>query len=258
MILGVLQARLGSTRLPGKVLKPILGKPMLSLQLQRLGRCRRMDALSVATSADPKDDAIETLCREMQVPCFRGSEEDVLDRVYRAARVYGPRHVVRLTGDCPLTDPAVVDEVIAEHLAGDYDYTSNCRVLTFPDGLDAEVMRFTCLEEAWREARLPSHREHVTPFLHQQPDRYELGSVTAEADYSYYRWVVDRAEDLELVNSVYRALYPRDPHFTWRDVLALVEEKPELAELNAGIPRDEGWSRSLEEDARFSEGIGPQ
>ena len=130
MILGVLQARLGSERFPGKVLKPVLGKPMLSLQLQRLGRSRRMDALLVATSADPGDDAIASLCREMQVPCFRGSQDDVLDRVYRAAGVYGPRHVVRLTGHCPLADPAVVDEVIAEHLAGDHDYTSNCQLRT--------------------------------------------------------------------------------------------------------------------------------
>lgn len=258
MILGVLQARLGSERFPGKVLKPVFGKPMLSLQLQRLGRCRRMDALLVATSADPGDDAIASLCREMQVPCFRGSRDDVLDRVYRAAGVYGPRHVVRLTGHCPLADPAVVDEVIAEHLAGDYDYTSNCQLRTFPDGLDAEVMRFACLEEAWREARLPLYREHVTPFLHQQPDRYELGSVTAEADYSHLRWVVDGAEDLEMVRRIYRALYPRDPHFSWRDVLALVEQAPELSALNAGIPRDEDWSRSLEEDAKLSEGIGPQ
>ena len=257
MILGVVQARLGSTRLAGKVLMPILGKPMLSLQLQRLGRCRRMDALLVATSADPEDDPIASLCREMQVLCFRGSQDDVLDRVYRAADVYGPRHVVRLRADCPLADPAVVDEVIDEHLAGDHDYTSNCRVRTFPDGLDTEAMRLSCLQEAWREARLPLHRHHVTPFLHQQPDRYQIGSVTAEADYSHHRWVIDGAEDLELVSRIYRALHPRDPHFSWRDVLALVEQDPELAALNAGIVRDEGWSRSLEEDAKFCERSGP-
>lgn len=239
MILGVLQARLGSTRLPGKVLAPILGRPMVSLQLQRLGRARRMDALVVATGADPADDDVAALCRELCVPCYRGSQEDVLDRIYRAASGYGPGHVVRLTGDCALADPALVDEVIGEHLAGDHDYTSNCIRRTFPDGLDSEAMRFSCLEEAWREARLPAHREHVTPFLYQQPHRYQLGSVTAEADYSHHRWVVDREEDLELVRRIYRELYPGDPFFSWRDVLALVERKPELTGLNAGIARSE-------------------
>ena len=254
MILGVLQARCGSTRLPGKVLKPILGRPMLSLQLQRLGRARRMDALLVATSTEPGDEPIVAMCEDLQVPFFRGSEKDVLDRVYRAAQAYAPRHVVRLTGDCPLADPDVVDQVIEDHLRGGYDYTSNCMLRTYPDGLDVEAVRFECLEEAWREARLPSHREHVTPFFYQQPDRYGLGSVTGEDDYSHHRWAVDHPEDFELVSKIYELLYRENPHFSWRDVLALVEEKPELTALNAGIPRDEGWKKSLEEDARFSEG----
>jgi spore coat polysaccharide biosynthesis protein SpsF len=137
--------------------------------------------------------------------------------------------VVYVTGSCPLIDPSVVDAVIEEHVSGGHDYTSNFQPRTYPYGLEAEAIQFTALEEAWREARLAEHRERVTPFVHGQPDRYQLGSVTAGADYSQHRWAADRGEDLELIRRIYEALYREDPHFSWRDVLALVYRQPELA-----------------------------
>ena len=158
MILGILQARASSRRLPGKVMKPILGRPMLERQIERLRRARRLDKLVVATSTDPSDDPIAALCRSLAVECFRGSLDDVLDRFYQAARRAAPRAVVRLTGDCPLADPAVIDQLIELHARGGYDYTSNTLTRSYPDGLDAEVTQLHCLEAAWREARLPSER----------------------------------------------------------------------------------------------------
>src|SRR5215831_8692767 len=175
MILGILQARASSRRLPGKVLKPILGRPMLERQIERVRRSRRMDRLTVATSTDASDDAIAALCQALTVDCFRGSLEDVLDRFYQAARQYAPRAVVRLTGDCPLTDPRVIDELIETHCREGYDYTAN--VLPprqIPDGLDVEVIAMSCLETTWREAKLPSEREHVTPFIYNHRERFRF------------------------------------------------------------------------------------
>jgi len=165
MILAILQARVSSTRLPGKVLKPILGMPMLLRQIERVKQAKLIEQLLVATSDDKSDDPIEQLCRENDIACFRGSLDDVLDRFYQAAKPYQPDHIVRLTGDCPLIDPQLIDEVVVFCLSGDYDYVSNAFEPTYPDGLDVEVFRFPCLQQAWEEAELPSEREHVTLFI---------------------------------------------------------------------------------------------
>jgi spore coat polysaccharide biosynthesis protein SpsF len=248
MILGILQARVSSTRLPGKVLEPILGQPMLARQIERLARCQAIDRLIVATSRDASDDAIADLCRELGVECFRGSLDDVLDRFYQAAIHHAPEHVVRLTGDCPLADPALIDALIRFHLAEDSDYTSNCHEPSLPDGLDAEVMRMAALATAWREARLPSEREHVTPFIRNHPQRFRIRLWKHPVDLSAHRWTVDEAADLAFVRAVYAALYPRDPAFGMQDVLDLIAQKPELAALNAGIRRNAGYEKSLRED----------
>ena len=250
LILGVLQARMTSRRLPGKVLRPLAGAPMLARQLERLQRSRLITRLLVATSDDPSDDAIEALCAGLGVACFRGALEDVLDRVYRAAAGVAPDHVVRLTADCPLADAEVVDRVISHHLQGGFDYVSNALQPTFPDGLDAEVMRMSCLETAWREAVLPSHREHVTPFLYSHPQRFRIGEVRNHVDLSSHRWTVDEPEDLAFVEKVYAALYPGNRAFGLNDVLALLQARPELAGANAR-PRNEGLARSQERDRAF-------
>jgi spore coat polysaccharide biosynthesis protein SpsF len=245
-VLAILQARVSSTRLPRKVLKPILGRPMLLHQLDRVRRARTLDALVVATSTDPGDDAIEELCATAGIACFRGSLEDVLDRFYRAALPYRPQHVVRLTGDCPLADPEVIDRVVNVCRAESLDYAG--AEPSFPDGLDVEVMRFSVLEEAWRQATRPSDREHVTQFINRQPDRFRIRGVANDVDLSHLRWTVDEPEDFELVTRIYEALYPANPAFTTRNILDLLARQPALATLNQGIVRNAGLAKSLEAD----------
>lgn len=251
-VLAVLQARYSSTRLPGKVLMPLLGEPMLYRQIERIQGAKLIDRLIVATSRDAADDQLAEMCREKGIDCFRGDLNDVLDRFYQAAVSDAPDHVVRLTGDCPLTDPELIDSIIRFHLEGGYDYSSNTIQPTFPDGLDVEVCRFSALCRAWQETTLPSQREHVTPFIHQQPERFRLGSFVDDWDRSWLRWTVDEPDDFELVAKIYGALYPRNPRFTTADVMALVEASPELATLNIHHGRNEGYALSLRKDARLS------
>lgn len=254
MILAILQARVSSTRLPGKVLKPLLGAPMLTRQIERVRRARLIDTLIVATSTDPSDDAIEALCRGAGIACHRGALQDVLDRYYQAAKPYQPDHIVRLTGDCPLADPEVIDRLIRFYLDGGYDHASNGgEPTTFPDGLDVEAFRFSALEAAWREARLPSEREHVTPFIYNHPERFRLGSYRNDVDLSHLRWTVDEPADFDLVKIVYEALYPAKPDFGTADILALLDARPELGAMNTHHARNEGYAKSLQEDTAFLE-----
>lgn len=249
MILAILQARMSSSRLPGKVLKPLLGKPMLLRQIERLKRAQKLDHLLVATSTETSDDAIDGLCKEHELMCFRGNLNDVLDRFYQAARLFKPEHVVRLTADCPLTDPVLIDEIITYYLNENYDYASNAIEATFPDGLDVEVFRFTCLKEGWEEATLPSQREHVTPFIHQQPQRYKVGHYKSATDLSHLRWTVDEQKDFELVSMIYESLYPANPDFSTQDILRLLDKRSELQNWNSRYQRNEGYIKSLLEDA---------
>ena len=249
MILGILQARVSSRRLPGKVLKPILGRPMLERLIERLRRSRRMDKVVFSTSSDASDDAIAALCQSLAVECFRGSLDDVLDRFYQAADRHSAGNVVRLTGDCPLADPTVVDRLIELHAAGGYDYTSNTLTRSYPDGLDAEVTQMRCLEAAWREARLPSEREHVTPFIYRHPERFHLGNLAQPTDLSHLRWVVDEPADFAFIAAIYGALYPEKPAFETADVLGLLERRPDIAVLMGRAPANEGYQRSLAADA---------
>ncbi len=253
MILAVLQARVSSRRLPGKVLRPILGQPMIARQMERIRRARTLDGLVLATSSDASDDPLQALGAQLGVEVHRGALEDVLDRFHSAAAPRRPAHVVRLTGDCPLIDPRIVDRVVEEHLEQGSDYCSNAVVRTYPDGLDVEIMRFEALESAWNEARLPSEREHVTPFLYKRPERFRLHAVTREPDLSALRWVVDREEDLEIVRAVFERLYDSDPGFGMEEVLALARSEPQIFAGNAAFAMDEGWKVSLEDDAAFLE-----
>lgn len=247
MIVAVLQARASSTRLPGKVLKPILGKPMLQHQIERIKRAGLVEKLVLATSEGSEDDPVAALGAACGVDVYRGSLEDVLDRFYRAAEPHSPSHVVRLTGDCPLADPDVIDAVTRFALEGGYDYASNALRPTFPDGLDVEVATFDALRTAWREATSKPDREHVTSFLHRQPERFRLGSYENGADLSALRWTVDEPEDFELVRAIYEALYPARPDFRTGDVLALLRDNPRISTLNAGKIRNEGYLKSLRE-----------
>lgn len=246
--IAVLQARMSSSRLPGKVLLRTCGKPLLQLQIERILRARRVDALVVATSTESSDDELQALCGELGIACHRGSLDDVLDRVTAAARPFAPGWVVRLTGDCPLADPAVIDAVIEAGHAPDVDYASNALHPSYPDGLDAECVRWSVLEQASREARKPSEREHVTPFVHTQPHRFRLREVRHTVDLSARRWTVDEPADFVFVSQVYEHLYRADPAFGMAEILAFEDAHPWLAGLHAHARRNEGYERSLARD----------
>ncbi len=249
MIVAIVQARISSARLPGKTLLPVLGRPLLARQLERIRRARRIDSFLVATSAQASDDPIQRLCEQEGIVCHRGSLDDVLDRYYSAARAASAQTIVRLTGDCPLIDPAVLDYVIERYYAARADYASNTMEPTYPDGLDVEVFSYSALETTWREALLPSEREHVTPFLYKHPERFRLVSVRQAQNQSTLRWTVDNPEDYQLVCRIYEALYPAMPDFSMQNVLDLFKLDPGLVEINKHLSRNEGYQRSLAGDA---------
>jgi spore coat polysaccharide biosynthesis protein SpsF len=230
----IIQARMGSTRLPGKVLKDLGGQTVLARVIARLRRARLIDELLVATTHSPADDALVTECGNCSVALYRGDENDVLDRYYQAAKMARADVVVRITSDCPLIDPEITGKTIAAFMKVLPDYASNALVRTYPRGLDTEVMSIEALSRAWQQARNPHEREHVTPYIYQHPEKFKILSVTGDADYSRQRWTLDTAEDLELIRSIY-ARFPGDAVFSWRDVLQLVEREPELLKINAAV-----------------------
>ena len=233
-MVAIVQARMGSTRLPGKVLKDIAGQTMLARVMDRLRRARLIDSLLVATTDRPADDAIVEECRRCQLPVFRGDQDDVLDRYYRAAQLTKADAIVRVTSDCPLIDPEVTDKTIAAFLESRPDYAANNLVRTYPRGLDTEVVWMNALAHAWQQAQKSYERSHVTAYIYEHPAEFKILPVTGHADYSSHRWTVDTPEDLEFVRAVYTRLKD-DADFLWRDVLALVEREPQLAELNRSI-----------------------
>jgi len=250
-IVSIIQARVSSSRLPNKVLMDVMGSPMLARQIERMIRVKSLENLVVATSNHNEDNAIEDMCREIGIDCYRGSLDDVLDRFYRCAEKYSPEHVVRITGDCPLIDPDIIDRVVSFHLENGHDYTSNVLAPTWPDGMDVEVMRFRCLAEAHEEATAPSEREHVTSFIYKHPERFNLGSVTQTEDLSSIRLTVDEPEDFELVCKIYHYLYPHNPTFGLDDVMNLLHETPELMGLNKKFERNEGLRQSEQKDLQY-------
>jgi glutamate-1-semialdehyde 2,1-aminomutase len=250
--LAIVQARTSSSRLPGKVLLPLEGMPLILFQLERLRRCNRIDRLVLATSSDPSDDALADLVSQACVPVFRGDLNDVLER-YRACSAREQASVVvRLTGDCPLSDPALIDELVEAFHSGDWDYLSNCadeNQLTVPDGFDAEVFKAGLLERAAAEARLPSEREHVTPWMRSEAAGLRWGHFRHEPARSYYRVTVDDPVDLDVVRRISAALYPVDPGFGVDAVVGYLDAHPELAGRNLATIRNEGYLKSLADDA---------
>ena len=237
-VVGIIQARMSSNRLPGKVLLDIGGDPMIMRVYTRARRAKRLDEVIIATSVDVEDVPIVRLCEEMGIPYSRGNALDVLDRFKSAAREYGAEIVVRLTADCPLIDPDLIDQTVDAFLVSDppADFATNRLPWdrTFPVGLDTEVCARSTLEIAWREADEPHQREHVMPFFYENPERFHLLHVRNDKDYGQLRWTVDTAEDLAFIREVYTRFDGRDD-FTWREVLALLEKEPELAEINAHV-----------------------
>jgi len=251
MILAILQARVSSSRLPEKVLKPILGKAMLLHQIERIQYSNMIDKLVVATSTNVSDDAIEKICQDNNIKVFRGDLNNVLDRFCQCASQYNPKHIVRLTGDCPLSDWQAIDQTIQYHIKGKYDYVNNRSKPAFPDGLDVEVITYSALKSACDNAVLPSEKEHVTLYIRHRKDKFKLGYFCSAKDWSHMRWTVDEPEDFILVEKIYKNLYKDNPKFLMKDVLELLNNQPELLKINSHIGASEGMKKSLKEDEEF-------
>lgn len=252
--IAIIQARMTSTRLPGKILADLAGKPLLFHVVSRARQATSIDEVIVATTDSPKDNETYKWCVNNNIICFRGSEDDVLDRYYQAAKCFHAGSIVRLTADCPLLDPFVIDRVVNFFKNGDYDYVSNVLEPTYPDGLDTEVFSFSTLERTWKEAVLKSEREHVTPFIRKSPHLFRSANVKNDVDLSANRWTVDEQDDLEFVRRVY-ASFGSNTLFGTSDIIALLHTEPEINSINASFKRNEGYQRSLAEDKHFKEKI---
>lgn len=233
-VVAIIQARMGSTRLPGKVLRDLGGETVLARVVSRTRRSTLLGGVCVATSVLPVDDVIAQECGRLSVACFRGDEEDVLDRYYQAAQHHSADAVVRITADCPLVDPELIDDTVRAFRDRKPDYATNSLLVTYPRGLDVEVFTMDALARAWREAREPYQRVHVTPYIYENPRAFTALSLVAPADYSRYRWTLDTPEDLVLLRAIYQRFGNRDD-FHWREVLALMEREPEMAEMNSQV-----------------------
>lgn len=236
-----LQARMGSTRLPGKVLKQVLDKPLLAYQIERLKRVQGADAVVVLTSNLPLDDPIVELCKKLSISHYRGDAENVLKRFYDAAQQRQTETVVRICGDCPLIDPEIVDEAIKTFKSQQPQvaYVSNCLKRTYPRGQDVEVFSSNALKTAYEFAKSKTEQEHVTPYIYQHKDQFRLYNIVSAIDYSSQRWTVDTIEDFYLIKLILEALYPQNPTFTMDDVLNLLKKHPDWLLLNAEIKQKE-------------------
>jgi spore coat polysaccharide biosynthesis protein SpsF len=245
-MLAILQARYSSSRLKGKTTKLILGKEMLLHQIQRIKQSKEISKLIVATSNHKSDEVIKKLCTDNNIAVFCGDLENVLDRFYQCAKINNAKDIVRLTGDCPLIDSNIIDKTIKHYKNKKYDYSSNVLIPTFPDGLDVEVMSMNTLKIAWENAKKSYDLEHVTYYITQRKDKFNLGNYTNKDDLSYLRWSVDELEDFIFVSKVYENLYKKNPNFLMDDILKLLKNKPELLKINSHIERNLGLKKSLE------------
>lgn len=250
-IAAIIQARMTSTRLPGKVLMPCMERPLLSYLIERLRFSKYLDEIIIATTVNAEDEAIVLFAEGNGLPFYRGSEADVLDRYYRAAQVFGVDHILRVTSDCPLIDPRLCDRVIDAYRTSDVDYVHTGP--TFAEGLDCEVFSFAALEQAWREASLVSEREHLTLYLHNHPELFKKMTMVNETDDSRYRFSVDEEEDYVVVKAILEGLYKENAEpFPPDEIKAFLDNNPSVAECNAHIIRNEGLVISLQNDRTIS------
>lgn len=236
-VVAIIQARMGSTRLPGKVMKEILGKPVILWDLDRISLSKLVDEIVVAIPYGEENDVIVDMINEYndKIVTIRGSEDDVLDRYYQAAVQTNADIVVRITSDCPLIDPVVIDNVIEHFLDNNCDYCSNSLTRTYPRGLDTEVFSFKVLGEVWNKAKKDYEREHVTPYIIENMDKFKLLNVANDIDFSHLRWTLDTKDDFEFISAVYKRIYPKKQLFLMDDVLELLDREPELVEINMHI-----------------------
>ena len=253
MIVAIIQARMSSTRLPGKVLLPLGKGTVLEHTIGQVKKAKSIGRVVVATSDGADDDAIAALCEKVGVPVFRGSLKDVLDRYYGAAKKFGAEHIARITSDCPVIDPSIIDRVAEEYERknekGECDYISTGRIIsTFPDGMDTEIFSFRVLETAWKEAKLPSEREHVTPFIWNHPERFKVIEVKNGRDLSAVRLTLDEPNDYLVLKDVVANV----PELSMENIVSYLKEHPEVTAKNAPIIRDAGYFKSLREDTELN------
>lgn len=233
-------------------------KPNLYHVYHRVKKSERIDRIVIATSNEEKDELVFEFCIKENINCFRGSEDDVLDRFYQCSKQFGLIEndiLVRITADCPLIDPGVIDEVIEYFEKNQYDYVSNVIEPTYPDGLDVEVFTFSALKKSWNNAVLNSEREHVTPYIIKNDVIFRIGSYKNKTDLSNFRWTLDEIEDYEFINTIYKSLYRPDAFFSTNDVLLFLKNNPKLNEINNKHARNDGYLKSLKKDMKWKEVI---
>lgn len=250
MITAIIQARMSSTRLPGKVLLPLGDRTVLEQVVFRTRQAKKIGRVVVATSTEPEDDSIAALCKSKNIDCFRGSLTDVLDRYYQAAKFYQADNICRITADCPLIAPEAIDLVAAKFLEGGFDQVSNSHpVATFPDGYDTWIFSFAALEKSWTEAKLPSEREHVTAYMWNHPEIFKIFNLKNDADQSQYRLTIDNPEDYELLQNIFKNV----PVLSTENIIGFLDKNQDIKNLNIKHKRDEGYAKSLADDKKIYE-----
>lgn len=246
----IIQARTGSTRLPNKVLLKLCDKSVLEHVIERVGEAKNINRIIVITTHKNNDDVIAKLCRSLSIGCFRGSENDVLDSYYQTARLFKVDNIIRITADCPLIDPDLIDQVVNLYRKEKLLYATNSFPPTFPDGLNVEIFPFRALKEAWLKTNLNSEREHVTPYFWRNPHLFKQKHITCDTNYSNHRWTLDNPEDYKFIKEIFTNLYPLNPKFRMKDVLEFLHLHPDLIKINSHIQRDEGLAKSIKEDKK--------
>lgn len=236
-IVAIIQARMGSTRLPGKILKKVLEKPLLEYQIERVKRAKLVDEIVIATTTNNSEQPIIDFCEKHSILYYRGSEEDVLSRYYEAAKEYKADTIIRLTSDCPIIDPVVIDKIIEYYTDNQplYNYVSNTINRTYPRGYDTEVISYKALENVYQRATSKSEKEHVTSYVFQNPHLFHIEQILNGTDHSNFRLTVDTYEDFVLISKIITSLYPSKPTFDHRDIMQLLHEKKEWLQINAAI-----------------------
>ena len=245
-VIAIIQARMNSARLPGKVLMHLVNKPVLAHIVERLSYCKLVENILIATSHEDSDDPIAEYCENKNIDYYRGSLDDVLDRYYQAAKTYHAETILRITADCPVIDPIVVDAVIAGYLSNKYDLYGLGG--EFPDGLDCTVFSFSALEKAWKRAKLKSEREHVCPYIEKNPQMFNNGMLELFKGLDKHRWTLDMPSDYDLLSKIFDQLYREHSPFLTHEILQFIQRNPKLLAINSDIVRNEGYQKSIQEE----------
>jgi spore coat polysaccharide biosynthesis protein SpsF (cytidylyltransferase family) len=245
----IIQARLGSKRLPRKSIAKIKNKPLIWYVIHRAKRVNGIKKIILATTKKKEDKVLVNIAKKSKVESFIGENNDVLDRYYKCALAYNADPIIRVTGDCPLLDPILISKMLRFYSKHNYDYVSNVLKPTYPDGLDVEIFSFNTLERIWKKAKLKSEREHVTSYIRNNLNEFRIFDYVNDKDLSSYRWTVDEKRDLEFVRKIYSLMHPKK-YFTTNEILKVIMKNPKIQAINAGISRNEGYFKSLKKDKK--------